>query len=293
MCARESQTALVHTILAPLCELASVLGLSVAEIEEALRYRFARGALNRLSREHNRRVTFSDISVVTGLDRKQVAHLLAQREPQQRRNPSAAHRAARVLSAWHEDVDYLRPDGKPRDLKMDGLFSFPALVNRYAGDVPPRSVLDELLLREAVRVTPANEVRALKKTLASSRQSAESLERAARQVAELLRALVHNYSAPEGADQMFIRDIEVADLEAEDLAIARRDARSFLEPALDTVLHAKRRRRKRSRARDVKTGTLRAIVCITTAEETEPDPAKRPQQHRRRRSTSKSRGSRT
>ena len=278
---KESNLALVHEILAPLCELAAILGLSVAETEEALRYQFVRSALRRLSLERDRRVTFSDVSVITGLDRKQVTRLLARREPEFDGARASAHRAARVLSAWFEDVDYRRADGRPRDLAMDGPFGFGALVSRYAGDVPPRSVLDELLLREAVRVTAKKEIRALKKSATASRLDGAALERAGKQTAQLLRALAHNFSSADPGEQMFIRDIEVTDLAAEDLAIAQRDARSFLEPALDTVMHVKRRRYSRPKARSGKAGTLSVIVCISTAQLRSPHPDKQPQQHRK------------
>lgn len=283
---KQARLAFLHEVLAPLSEVAAILGLSVAETEQALRYQFVRGALRRLTRERERRVTFSDVSVITGLDRKQVTRLLEQREPRFDSEQQAAHRAERVLSAWYEDVDYRKPDGKPRDLSMDGPLGFPALVSRYAGDVPPKAVLDELVLREAAKLLPTGEVRALKRSLGTSRLDPEALERAGRQIAQLLRALAHNLAVPDTGDQMFIRDIEVSGISPDDLAIARRDARSFLEPALDTVMHSKRRRYSRAANAKQHQGTLSAIVCITTATPNEPGPDQRPQQHRKPRKQS-------
>lgn len=275
--------AFLHAVMGPISELATALGLTVTETEEILRYQFVRGAMRRLGKARDRRITFSDVAVVTGLDRKQVTRLLALTEPKFPDDGASSHRAARVLSAWHEDVDYRGADGNPRILKMDGPLGFAALVGRYASDVPPRAVLDDLCFRNAAVVTPSNDVRALSNTLLSMPRDPALLDSAGRQLAHLLRALTHNLSSDGESDPMFVRDIAIDKLTSEELSIARRDARSLLEPALDSVLLTKRTEEATAAKPRHGNRTLRAIVCISTVDELTLDPSKRPRQHRKRR----------
>lgn len=277
---KEASLALLHGVFRPLSELAHILGLSVAEAEIALRYEFVRGALRRLSAERNRRVTFSDVAVVTGLHRRLVTQLLAMREPRSRRARPSVHRAARVLAAWYDDRDYRNADGRPRDLPIEGTNGFAELVRRYAGDVPTNSVLDELVRRGAVRQIKAGEWHVLGRAAGAADIDPVILDRATDQIVQLLRALVHNFSSTDPADQMFISDVEIPALSSSELPIARRDARASLEPALDSILRSRPKRyAKRGRAR-THSASLKAMVCVSTATEQAPDPDKQPKQHR-------------
>ena len=97
-----------------------------------------------------KRQTQSRISVLTGLNRKEVARLtrtIADEAPQPE---SRRNRAAHVLSAWLRDPDFCDRKGDPLDLPLTGAVSFTELVKRHSGDMKPRAVADELIAADAL-----------------------------------------------------------------------------------------------------------------------------------------------
>jgi len=63
-------------------------------------------------------------------------------------------KASLVLSAWHLDPQFLDKKGRPKPIELDGDgASFAALVRRCSGsDVPPSTLLKELISAGAVRM---------------------------------------------------------------------------------------------------------------------------------------------
>ena len=89
--------------------------------------------------------TTSRISVITGLNRKEVARLQEMTVSDNTSAIASFNRAEKVVTAWlHE---YPRTDSASRaaPLPLEGERSFATLVKRYSGDMPARAVLDELL----------------------------------------------------------------------------------------------------------------------------------------------------
>lgn len=95
---------------------------------------------------HGRPTNNSRIAIMTGLSRREVARLrkaLAQETPPDLED---MNNATQVLSAWHLDGDYLDADGRPVLLEFAGDGpTFSRLVGRHAPDIPPVTMLRELL----------------------------------------------------------------------------------------------------------------------------------------------------
>lgn len=97
-----------------------------------------------------KRQTTARISVITGLNRKEVARLRGS-DPLSTEGEIQWNRAATVLGGWLRDQTFLDKKGDPLDLPFDGEGpTFQALVKRYSGDMQPRAVADELLRVGAV-----------------------------------------------------------------------------------------------------------------------------------------------
>src|SRR5262252_9128984 len=93
-----------------------------------------------------RKPSISRAAILTGLTRKEVTRLAEAPEALAGDSYASHSRAARVVAAWVRDPEFHAPGGEPKELEMDaGEASFADLVRRYAGDVPPRAVLDELV----------------------------------------------------------------------------------------------------------------------------------------------------
>lgn len=92
-----------------------------------------------------KRQTTARISVITGLNRKEVARLRGN-DPLPAEDQRRWNRAATVLGAWLRDETFQDRKGDPLDLPFEGEGpTFADLVKRYSGDMQPRAVADELL----------------------------------------------------------------------------------------------------------------------------------------------------
>lgn len=99
---------------------------------------------------NGKRQTLARISVITGLNRKEVSRLL-KKPPLDRSDEVWWNRAAHVLASWLRDDTFVDRKGDPLDLP----FSSPSpcfvdLVRKHSGDMRPRAVADELLRLGAV-----------------------------------------------------------------------------------------------------------------------------------------------
>jgi hypothetical protein len=131
-----------------LFELASILlqrGVTPAQFNELAKQAFVEAA-EKMSRFGNGRVNQSRVSVLTGLRRAEVRKLLIRTGAPTQSN--ARHRSPldTVIDGWCGDRRYTDKDGGPKRLVISGTnTSFAFLVKQYAGDVPHRAVLNELI----------------------------------------------------------------------------------------------------------------------------------------------------
>lgn len=149
------------TILRPVVRLCMRLGVSANQANDLMRWLFVDEFYRTENLWHRRQPFASRAALLSGLSRKEVTRLkntdtIGDAVVTERQN-----RAARVLAGWRNDRRFLDEAGKPRVLPLkssDSVASFHALVNGYSGDVPPRTVLDELLRAECVRVEEGDKV---------------------------------------------------------------------------------------------------------------------------------------
>lgn len=134
----------------------------------------------------------SRISVLTGINRKEVKRLLEL--PADSADSRDNNRAARVVSGWMRDDDFIQADGSARPLPLIGTDSepgFDALVKRYSGDMPARSILDELVRVGAARVNDG-EVQLMASGYVPNTSNDEMLRLSAEGASDLLNTIDHN-----------------------------------------------------------------------------------------------------
>jgi hypothetical protein len=137
--------------------------------------------------------SISRASILSGLTRKEVQRLLA--EPLQPETVEAEryNRAARVLTAWTRDPDFLDRRGHPLPLETnDGARSFASLVRRHSGDAPVRAVLDELLRVGAVRRTDRGRLELVARAHVPQRSPIDKIAILGADVADLIDTIDHN-----------------------------------------------------------------------------------------------------
>ena len=143
------QDALLTTlrqVLEPLAELAVQRGLPYAPVEELARRAFV-GAADAAHPDLLPHRKVSRISTATGINRREVARLLAViRDAQAAQRLPGRSVASELFAHWMSDGRYRNRHGEPRVLRRQGRApSFESLARSITRDVHPRSLLDELL----------------------------------------------------------------------------------------------------------------------------------------------------
>jgi hypothetical protein len=136
--------------------------------------------------------TISRASVLTGLTRKEVQRLLQAPEESLREASQGYNRAARVLTAWVREADFVYARGRPRALEFQGPTGFSELVRRHSGDMPARAVLDELLRVGAVREREDGTLLPATRAYVPSAGDVEKLVILGADVAALIDTIDHN-----------------------------------------------------------------------------------------------------
>jgi hypothetical protein len=139
-----------------------------------------------------RKPSVSRASILTGLTRKDVTHLLLAPLSDSENDGAQYNRAVRVLSAWARDPALRGPDDQPRALEIEGESGFAALVRRYSGDMPVRAVLDELERVGAVRHRDDGRVELVQRAFVPQHSVIQKLGILGIDVAELAETIEHN-----------------------------------------------------------------------------------------------------
>lgn len=123
------------------------------DISEMLKELYVEECLENFQLE-GKRLTDSRISLLTGLQRKDIKALKSQIEHSSLdRAPTGAGPLPRVLARWTSGPPYSDGVGAPRSLRRIGVGdppSFESLMTEVSRDIHPRTVLDEMKRQELV-----------------------------------------------------------------------------------------------------------------------------------------------
>lgn len=137
-------------VLYPLIRILLRNGISAPVFQELARKVFVDVA-DQEFRINGKAQTLARVSVLTGLNRKEVARL-HKLEGITDEDKIWWNRAGKVLDAWLTDSTFHSDAGFPLDLSFaDASPNFTDLVKKYSGDMYPRSVADELLRLGAIQ----------------------------------------------------------------------------------------------------------------------------------------------
>jgi hypothetical protein len=154
---RHALSTAVLQLLQPLVRVLLRHGMAYDEFAELARRAYVRVAERDFTLQ-GRKQTASRISVITGLNRKEVARLQALDgapvDPELQEAARTMNRAARVVVGWVHDHPAPGGSAEADPAPLDAA-QFAALVKRHSGDMPARAVLDELRHDGAVSVDEA------------------------------------------------------------------------------------------------------------------------------------------
>lgn len=195
----------IATLLRPLFRLLLRQSMSFIAFEEIAKRVYVEVAMKDFSIE-GKAPSISRAAILSGLTRKEVARLLAEPEPGADEAGERYNRAARVLTGWLRDPDFLDRDGEPRALGDDGAHGFAELVRRHSGDVPVRAVLDELMRVGAVRRGAGGLVELQARAYVPAQSVGDKLAILGTDVADLVATIDHNIRAG-ASDPRFQRKV--------------------------------------------------------------------------------------
>ncbi len=182
----------VRTMLRPLVRLLLRNGVAYADFVHFVKQMFVEVASEDFDLP-GRKQSVSRIAVVTGINRKEVKRLL---EEDLDDSPGPENnRAARVVNGWMRDEKYCDPKGNARALSWavaDDDASFESLVKEYSGDMPARSILDELIRLGAAQLTDDNQVSLTSNGYVPASNKEELLRLSGESVGDLLATIDHN-----------------------------------------------------------------------------------------------------
>lgn len=182
----------VVRVLSPLVRLMLRYEISHSEFSELAKRAYVRVAYRYFSIP-GRKPTFSRVSVLTGLSRKEVVRLSELEDAAAPETKGPLNRARRVIRGWLDDPDFLDANSNPKELVLRGEpGSFDDLATRYSGDITARAVLDELMRVGSVEKTEEKTVRLVHKGFIPQQDDREKIQILARHAKDLLETGFHN-----------------------------------------------------------------------------------------------------
>ncbi|MGH9966604.1 MAG: DUF6502 family protein [Pyrinomonadaceae bacterium] len=183
-------------LLVPLVRILLRNGITFNEISEVIKGAYARVAATDFA-VPGRPMSYSRISITTGMARRDIERVLGEEDRLRRALESNASRIANVLQGWHNDPEFMGPYGFPRDLAFEreagGGQSLSDLVARYAADIAPQLMLEELMRVNAATIAEESGlIRVLKRTFIPEQMAPELIEVFARGVRRYVETIDHN-----------------------------------------------------------------------------------------------------
>lgn len=196
-------------LLVPLVRILLRNGITFNEISEVIKGAYARVAATDFE-VPGRPMSYSRLSITTGIARRDFERVLGDEDRLRRALESNAGRLANVLQGWHNDPEYMGPYGFPRDLEFEqevtGGPSFADLVARYASDISPQLMLEELMRVGAATIAEeSGMIRVLKRTYIPEQMAPELIEVFARGVRRYVETIDHNLGEQDPQKRRFER----------------------------------------------------------------------------------------
>ncbi len=195
-----------HQWLRPLVHVLIRCGITWKEFAELARMSYVEVASQQFGKR-GRLTNVSRTAVLTGLTRREVRKQRARLEATPETWAGHVTKGSLVLSAWHQDPQFLDSQGRPVLLPLEGEgVSFAALLRRCgAGDVRPSTLLKELLSARAVRTTPDGRLEPLKRSYIPQSMDEKLINMWGKRITDLAKTYVHNLTHSAQAAARFER----------------------------------------------------------------------------------------
>ncbi len=198
------QTTLIR-ILQPLTRILLRNGVSYATFADIARKVFVDSGFEE-TRRLGKKQTISNVSILTGINRKEVKRLKETLLFDTDKSLRKFNRIVRVLAGWQHDEEFLDSRHEVKDLLLEGeTGSFSSLVKRYSGDMPIVAMLNALIDSENIQVMDNGLIQLVNPHYLPSVDSDEKLNILGIDTAEFIETIDHNINVEEPEDTWFQR----------------------------------------------------------------------------------------
>jgi len=226
--------AAIARILRPLIHILIRNGISYGTFADLAKWLFVDVA-NRDFAIEGRKQTISRISVITGLNRKEVKRVSDLPDPDDQASSERYNRAARVIAGWRRDKAFCTKKGGPADLPVTGPgATFQTLVKKYSGDMPFRAILDELIRVGAAERTNGDRVHLLARAYLPAGDKNMKIHILGTDVAHLIASIQHNL-APDARGPFYQRKVLYDNLPQDALPAFRQLSADSAQKLLETL----------------------------------------------------------
>ncbi len=192
---RERFSAAVRRLLRPVVRQLITLGLTYPRLDAIIRNLYLEVAEREFALPHKKQ-TDSRLALLTGLSRKEVVRLRRHARPASRAIEVEDTIVTRVIGRWMGGPPYSDASGQPHPLPYDAGTSedpsFMRLVRERGIDVPPRSVLDELLRAGIVELRRDEQLHLIRQAHIPGGDLEGKLTLLASDPGELFSTILHN-----------------------------------------------------------------------------------------------------
>ncbi len=179
-------------ILRPIVRISLRYGLACNSFNELVRRLYVEVAAKEFT-EKGRKQTVARISVLTGINRKDVKRIHELPSVEQSGIDESFNRSVRVISGWLRDTSFRDKKGDPEALPFDGeQYSFTRLVKLYSGDMSARVMADELLRVGAIEYTRHGDLRLTSRGFVPGGDEVDKLKMLGTDVGDLIETIDHN-----------------------------------------------------------------------------------------------------
>lgn len=190
MCILSIMLPTLDHILAPLARLLVARGIPFGDLTERMKGHYVQAASEQSAAQSDGKITDSRLSVMTGLQRRDIARLRAFEHKAPKPNP-----LTRLVALWQAHPDYSQ-NGKPKPLPRTGdAPSFESLAREVRQDVHPRAMLDTLFAAGTIKLDQ-DTVELAQNAYVPLAGSEEQLDYLAENVGDHLAAAAENVLGP-------------------------------------------------------------------------------------------------
>jgi hypothetical protein len=226
--------AAIARVLRPLIHILLRNGISYGTFADLAKWLFVDVAKQEFAIKA-RKQTISRVSVITGLNRKEVKRMAELPVPDDQASSERYNRAARVIAGWRRDKQYRNDEGQPADLPLSGEgATFQTLVKKYSGDMPFRAVLDELIRVGAAVQSDDGRVHLSARAYLPAGDEAMKIHILGMDVAHLVSSIRHNLQ-PDDRGPFYQRKVLYDNLPDEVLPVFRKLSAESAQQLLENL----------------------------------------------------------